>query len=410
MNRITARLATGLLIALLCDRADAYSVLGIRYPIGLTYKTCSGMSHSMAGTSAALPNDHNVGLRNPANLGLIAKTVFSSLATFDFTNISSEADGATANDMAFVPTTLAFGFPLGRIGTMGLSYEKRSGAKVRYQSTYPLEMQLQSVSGIDIDFARDGGMSVWQAGWGYSVGKWVQVGLSYERVYLTLKEARIKRIYGDFIHTSVDTSSIKFRGNGIRAGVIVPIDKLTMGLYGEYILESDAEYANALYDGTSSPSMDRKNFTLALPPSVSMGAAYAFSPEWLAGADVDMVLWDVYSSENLLVGAAKGTALSFSIGGQYIVAPNLLAPKYWEVMQYRTGFRYSQLPVETAREFAFTAGVGLPLSRGGGLLDIALEYGRRTDADYAGFTEEFLHFSFGFNGGRKWIKSTQSDY
>jgi len=94
-----------------------------------------------------------------------------------------------------------------------------------------------------------------------------------------------------------------------------------------------------------------------IPPSAAVGASYLFSPEWMAAADVSGVFWNNYTSGGLLDTTARNnTALSFSAGGQFIPAPNLLTPKYWETINYRAGFRYSQLPLKTSSEFALTLG------------------------------------------------------
>jgi len=86
----------------------------------------------------------------------------------------------------------------------------------------------------------------------------------------------------------------------------------------------------------------------------------------------------------------------FQAGGQFIPAPNLLTPKYWETINYRAGFRYSQLPLKTSSEFALTLGAGLPIGKGSGMFDVALELGKRSDTGYPGYSENFLNVISGF--------------
>jgi hypothetical protein len=122
-------------------------------------------------------------------------------------------------------------------------------------------------------------------------------------------------------------------------------------------------------------------------------------------------VWDNYRSEHDLLGLApqelRDAAVRLSAGAQFTPAPELLTPRYWEIMQYRGGIRYNQLPVPSAYELAFSFGVGMPLPQGGGLIDLSIEYGRRHDKDFSNIREELFRFAIGINGGRKWNKSTE---
>jgi hypothetical protein len=129
----------------------------------------------------------------------------------------------------------------------------------------------------------------------------------------------------------------------------------------------------------------------------------------MAAVSSEITLWERYSS-SITLGGKVDKALSFAAGAQYIPAPNLLAPRYWEIMQYRASFRYRELPVVSGSEFAFTLSTGLPLLRGGGLVDLIAEYGRRSDSRFSGYSEQFVNFSIGINGGRKWSQSTGIRY
>lgn len=400
--------------------AATNSMLALRYPLGLPRHIGSGMSFSMGGTGAGVYNDHNLLLSNPANLGHIGKTVLSSMATLDYTNIADTEHDRDTEHFTFVPHQISFGFPMGSVGALALSLNQRYDVGVRYRDrdhrsygdTYA------TVDSVELAFARDGGLTSWQIGWGRKIGKWAHVGAAYTRAYFSIRQAAVKRVYVPSSNTLsnirdnalTDTTDVLFRGNGFKAGIQVPIDKLVLGCYGEYFFESTARSATATYDGRGTPAMDRRDFELQLPPSITGGASYRFSPQWFAAVDVGATLWDHYSSDRTLLSAEVRNAFSVSLGAQYIVAPNQLAPKYWETIQYRAGTRYTQLPAEGASEMALTLGTGLPLAAGGGLVDLAVEIGRRHDSNYDDLKENFVKFAIGVNGGRKWTKSSEGSY
>ena len=100
-------------------------------------------------------------------------------------------------------------------------------------------------------YAQDGGLAVWQAGWGYPVGKWGTLGISYERAYYYLHRAKIARVFGSTFTNSVDTTDIRFGGNGLKLGVMLPNENITVGCYGEYFFEGTASEQDTVYSGAS---------------------------------------------------------------------------------------------------------------------------------------------------------------
>jgi hypothetical protein len=392
----------------------AQSMLSLRYPFGLPVRPNSGMSLTMGGAGVGVEADYNVMLLNPANLGTIEKTVFSALYTLDMVRISQSGDHT--NFITGIPCQVSFGVPLGKYGTIGASFELQSNADSRFQAARKnIVIDAADSVGYQPGLKTSGGVVAWQIGWGRQFEKLdkIKLGVAYERVYFSRSQSEVYAINSDVSIYSRDSTNIRFSANGLRAGVIAPLGKLKVGLTGEYFFTGKAQTNNGVFSindsgiitGTSGSAFVR------IPPSAAVGASYLFSPEWMAAADVSGVFWNNYTSGGLLDTTARNnTALSFSAGGQFIPAPNLLTPKYWETINYRAGFRYSQLPLKTSSEFALTLGAGLPIGKGSGMFDVALELGKRSDTGYPGYSENFLNVILGFNGGQKWNKSNQGRY
>lgn len=386
----------------------AQSPLSIQSPIGLPSQHATGPSQAIGGSGAGVASDYFGMADNPGNLGAMTRSSFSTIVSLDLLSIKDDEESTKHAKLS--PMLLSFTFPLKQAGTFGISLDRRSDARLKYRSLIPVG---QDGDSLDFGFSRNGGLTSWQAGWGYAIGPWVRLGVCYERLYLVGDEIsmwrnRISAVSNPSDYFLYDTTSTSLRGNALRAGVLVPYKKLTFGLTGEYILPGPAKRQSI----TQSPDLIDtvvNRFTLRLPPSLGVGLSYTFSPRWFVAASGGATLWRRFESD-VKLGSPLDNAFTVSFGGQFIPAPNLLVPRYWEIMQYRAGFRFAQLPTAAGSEIAFTVSLGLPFQQSSGLFDIIVDAGRRTDAAFDGYAENFLQVKFGLNGGRKWFQNTGIRY
>ena len=397
-----------------CAPVAAQSLLSEQYPGGLPIGNSTGPSRGIGGSGVGVQNDFFGMADNPGNLGGIKQSVFSTYLSMDYQSINDNS--ASSGSLAFSPRLFSFAFPLGALGTFGFSIDRRSDMTYKYLTsstvTYP-ENGYTAVDTIDLGIAKIGGTTVWQAGWGYAFGHFLKAGVSYERMYLsgrdiTMMQTAVDQREGAWGQSTYDTEAIVFRGNAIRGGALFPFKKLTIGCSGEYVFSGTLEKTTfGMHYIDSQVIYEQSGFHL--PPSFSAGASYQFSPQWLTAGSFGMTLWRNYYS-GITISLPVDNAYTFSLGGQYIPAPNLLVPRYWEIMQYRAGIRYEQLPVSTASEMALTLSLGLPVQQGGGLFDVVLDIGRRYDSNIKNYSENFVSIGLGINGGRKWFQNTGIRY
>jgi hypothetical protein len=382
----------------------AQSILSVQYPGGLPLAHATGPSLAIGGAGSGVQNDFFGMADNVANLGCLNRSVFSAVTSFDF--ISVKQGNAASTFAALSPRLFSFAFPLNPVGAFGFSFDQRTTMRYRFIT----DTLITTGSGLSVTDSLgdvvEGGIKSWQAGWGRAIGRWAFVGASYERLYLSSIDITLYSAGLGGGQPRYDSVSFLFRGNALRAGILVPMAKLTVGMTGEYVFTGHAERTVGSTDSTMKGT---QTFPLSLPPSLSLGASYAFSPSWLAAVSSGITLWKKYHSPYPL-GGDVDNALSLAAGLQFIPAPHLLMPRYWEIMQYRLGFRYCELPVVTGSEIAFDVSIGLPLLKGGGLVDCIAEYGRRSDSRFPNNSENFLRLFIGINGGRKWYRSTGTRY
>jgi hypothetical protein len=154
------------------------SLLGLTFPYGVPVQGNSGMSLTMGGAGCAVADDYSVMLKNPANLGAVDRTVLSAMFSVDMLRITDA--GSHTNFLSSVPTQVSIGIPFGIAGTVGLSYDLRSDRSAFFREKDIIGYSDSAFLGI----AARGGLVSWQVGWGYSILKAVQIGISYERFYL----------------------------------------------------------------------------------------------------------------------------------------------------------------------------------------------------------------------------------
>lgn len=414
------------------------SILSSTYPFGLPLRSFSGTALCMGGTSVGIPNDHHVMLTNPGNLGTINTTAFSSLLLIDYLRIMD--NDLYTDHLNAVPRQISFALPFGIAGTVAFSLLKSTEATIKYRQDQmmvtpgdPLFPKYYRTS-----YDSQGGTTSWQAGWGRNIGKYINIGLAYQRSYFLMNSTKLEEYtyaevdtsgHEEITHeiTERDSSHFIFRGNGIRAGLMGTVKGFSIGIAVDYYFESELSYTNAIYNELNSESIDstvetNRKIAMQPPPLVSVGLSYAPSPKWLIAADLHCDLWNYYSLEidtfsektraklrKDIADIAEDNTITVSSGFRFIPAPNLLVPKYWETIHYRAGIRYSQLPGKISSELSGSLGFGFPL-RGNGLLDLGLEIGQRTHENYSNYEERFLHVIIGINGGRKWRKIPTDTY
>jgi hypothetical protein len=391
-------------LALWCS-AGAQSVLSIQNPTGLPVFHSTGPSLAIGGAGVGVSDDFFGMADNCANLGAINRAVFSGIGSLDFSMIDQDSRQATFWD--FSPRLFSFAFPINPIGTFGVSLDRRSSLKRSNVSKLDT-----NIGGYDVLLSRtvtqNSGINAWQAGWGRAIGSIAKLGFSYERLYLSSLDVTRNGSSGLGPDApGYDSLSYSYRGNGIRAGILVPAGKWSFGVSGEYLFKGDAQFDSMSSEG----SVARRDISLQLPSSIDAGAAYTINSSWLAAASVGYTLWSDYRSDvQIGLNAPMRDALTVSAGARFVPAPGLLVPRYWEVMQYGLGFRYAQLPVSTQSETAVNLSLGLPLAKGNGLFDLIFEYGRRSDSRYTGYSENYFQIMIGINGGSKWFQTSGVRY
>jgi len=407
-------------------RIGAQSPLGLTYPLGVPDLAVSGASAAMGSAGTAAVEQYMGAGLNPANAAVGNRSVFSALISYDIVNVYD--DGALSNVSGYMPKLLSLIIPIGRAGNLNFSMQKRYDSNLNF---YTKEEQLDGITThtYSNEIRRTGGLSSWQAGWAYRFRNGFGLGLIYERLFFNLDSRGISEStlsMGDEItHKTTFSDSViaEFASNGLRFGVQIPVNEMvTIGLAAEYLFPGDGNgketRGSYLSDDKESAEGYNKSISVTLPPSMSIGVAYRPDDHWLVVADARSVMWDYYekSYEDRPDKDVKPeTEFGISAGARYIPGANMLSSKYWEKVHYGAGLRYATLPnnrnYDRAHEYGFSVGAGLPIPRDGGMVDIVIGYGKRSDPKYGKYEENIVKLQLGLNGGRNWFqRDTSKDY
>jgi len=397
--------------------AGAQSPLGLNYPLGAPDLAVSGASAALGGGGTAAVDEYMGVSQNPANAAVGNRSVFSALISYDITNIYD--DGASSGVSGYMPKLLSLILPVGGAGNVVFAMQKRYDANLNFYTRdvkKMVDIDTTATHTTAIEVRRKGGLSAWQAGWAYRFGNGVSLGLIYERLFfnrdsrdifeseLSYKLASGTTSYADSTHNNVTT---EFANNSLRFGAQIPVhEKVTLGFAGEYPFPGQG-------NGSVNVNGDTSSLSVTLPPAMIIGAAYALDAHWLFIADAYSTLWEFYENNDFPGSSPKPDRdFGISVGARYIPAANILSSKYWEKVHYSAGFRYATLPndksLDRAQEYALSVGAGLPIPRDGGMVDIVLSYGKRSDPRYRKYEENIVKLQLGLNGGRDWFQKDAS--
>ncbi len=398
---------------------QAQSLMGLRYPAGIVSPR-TGLSARMGGVGIGSTEPYQMMAYNPGNLGNIQQSVYSLKFTLDYTRVIENEQ--YSDFLTMVPDLVGFAFPLGKIGTFGLSFSKERGASYNYVSQERV-LATNSTTG-EILRGWTGnyyktGVTAWDVAWGHSAWKAFRPGIGYRRYYYKTESNSVVKV-NNFTH-SADSTNIVQTGNAFRGGITGTIGDITYGIAGTYNFTSDVKSHSTVIkiDSGSTNSQDllhddasfKSRHDLQLPPTAGIGLSYKLNDRMTVGTDYSMEFWeDGYITGPKFVYPTKyQNTMTTATGFKFIPAPELLAPRYFEKMEYSGGFRFSTLPVEGDWEAALSMGVGLPLGAAG-LVDIAFEGGMRRSDDLPDNEENFFRFTISSSGGKKWAKRNNTVY
>lgn len=411
-----------------------------RYGMGDIVPNQNMVSRAMGGITAGYADFQSINLVNPAALGQIRNTIFDIAGEVDVRTLKSNISPDKFTSVNALISYLQLGVPLSSEKMLkkkqywGASFGLRPLTRINYKienNTRPL-----GLDSLNTIYEGSGGITQANFSTGLRI-KNLSIGVSTGYTFGSKDYSTILNFISDSIAYFKSNTSTRSRFGGafLNTGI-----QYEVRLKNKSTKEKDnvlrfGAYAN--WQQSLSAKQDRVNETIAfdgnggivsidtvsavtnqsgkviLPSTYGFGFSHA-TPNFLIGADVELSNWDAYR----YYGEKDFVQNSYMIrvGAQYYPAKdNTLPSKYWSFVKYRAGLYYGndyiKLDNKNKPNFAFTAGVGMPLtslqriSYTGEIvaLNAGVEIGARGNKETQSLRENYMRINIGVSMNARWF-------
>lgn len=367
----------------------------------------------------------NINLSNPASYSAIQLTTFDIGATTDLRQLSKT--GTSENSFNAILSHITIGVPVSPRSALSFGILPYSQTGYQYKNSGTV-----AGSKIDYIYSGDGGLSKAYLGYGFGIGKNLNVGFNAAYIFGNIKQNRStefpedlgalnsRTTVGDNISGLIVDYGIQYETN------VSKTTKFVVGYSGNngnHLTSRNTtvttRYLKDFALGNESPALDTTFFSegakkkLDLPLAHSFGFAFQKTDYWMVGADVSYAKWSDFRSgdENPGLNDTYGVA----IGGQFTPDPTAVS-SYFKLVEYRLGFKYDKTYVQInnndINQYGLTFGLGMPLQSSRTTfyrVNIAAEIGQRGTLENSLIRERYLNLTLGFTMNDRWFIKPKFD-
>ena len=385
----------------------------------------------MGGTSVGMFSQSFVNPMNPASYSNLKLTNFEVGGNGKFTKYEQGSEESGFNYLNF--SHLMLGADIGE--KAGLAFGFLPYSNLGYEITHNQEQI--TLGAIDTanytpSFEGEGGVNKLFIGASYKINNNLSIGSQMHYYFGNLiKKQQVEFDSPTFANTREEVKvSVKDIGFdfGVQYSKMIEEDKrLTVGATftpGVKLNSTESSYKYTYSKTSVSESIldtlvndpDRSG-TMEIPTSVALGFSLQKGTKWIIGADVSMTQW----SGNTYFGvspAALKDEYAFSLGGSF--TPNKEDVRYfWKRIEYRGGLKYKTGRLELSssnsssltgiNEIGINFGLGIPMRKTRGTLNLGFEFGQRGTTDNNLIKESYFKTYIAFTFRDKWFIKRKID-
>jgi len=396
------------LLALTSQAQQATSSPYSYYGIGDVRFKGTAENRLMGGVSV-FPDSIHVNVQNPASYASLLLTTYTVGGSFNATKLKT----ASKNEKAQRSTLdyMVIGIPLGK---SGLGFGLIPFSAVGYR-----------IGNVDADqtkhrYEGSGGLNKVFVGYGYKIRKNFSIGADLQYNFGKIETTNTKKLaIAQYGTKELNTSEL----SGITLNLGLQFQRkinTKLDVYGSltYSPETSLKSKNSrivssvVYTDFLTSEKDRMGellyqTTLKSPSKFSFGAGIGQNKKWMVGTEITLQQYSKFGNRyNDLTNVTYKNAVKYSFGGYYI--PNYTSfSSYIDKVTYRAGFRYETTGMvinsESIRDYALTAGFGLPLGGAFSNLNLGLEYGRRGTAKALLVQEDYTNVVISLSMNDRWF-------
>jgi len=394
-----------------------YSFIGL----GDSYQKGNIRALSMGGVDVALRSPSYINMMNPAGLsGIDSMSFVGSVgvsmnnSTYRTSNLSNSFSSANINH-------LAIAFPVTRWWSTAILLLPYSS--VGYEV---YDNQLIAESG-EVQYVYDGNGGMDNISWSnaFSVNKNLAFGINASYYFGKLEHQRgVNFIDSAYIFNSLVQEEVIINGFSFEAGVqyYKPLNDNSILGFGLTVNNQSKLYAtteylaftylgNTIYNNNSLDtirSWSGNKSSVKLPYGIGVGLSWTLPNKLTLAGDFHFSNWKDF--KYLEADLQLSNKISAAIGAEFIPESNTLSA-YWKMIHYRLGFRYENLGMKFAntelKEYALSAGFGLPLRRSKTFVNLGFEIGQNGTISNNLIQERFFRVMLGISIKETWFRKSK---
>ncbi|NHM05842.1 hypothetical protein G4D82_01285 [Flavobacterium sp. CYK-4] len=370
----------------------------------------------LMGSISMFPDSTHVNIQNPAAYPSLNLTTYTVGGSFN----SSRLNSFYGNEKAQRTTLdyMAVGIPMKKMG-LGFGLIPYSAVGYRIRNTDP--------DGTIHRYNATGGLNKVFVGFGYKINNNLSLGADLQYNFGRIETVGIEKIpevqLGSQEVNTSDLSGVNFdlslmykrkinsKIDGYASLILSPQSNLTSKntrvvstvLYSDVFDPQNYDVFDPIYS---------KN-TIKLPAKATIGFGAGHAKKWMLGTEFTFQQTSKFGNRyNDIQNVEYKNAFRYSLGGYYI--PNYASfSNYLKKITYRGGFRYEDTGMkinnETIRDYAFSAGMGLPLGGAFSNLNLGVEYGRRGTAKALLIEENYTNVILSVSLNDRWFIKRKYD-
>ncbi|MBE8719904.1 porin family protein [Sphingobacterium pedocola] len=386
-------------------------------------------TRSMAGIAAGVRYQAGLpilNISNPASYSAFSKTILEAGLYGNITQLGKGS--ATDNTADFAFSHIAIGIPLAKAG--GIAFGLMPFSDVGYNSS---EVSIYDTLTYKKSASGEGGVNKAFIGYGLSPIKGLSVGANVGFLFGNLSDiaqVEFPLTLGNYNARLEETRLIRgatidygvqyFKSLGKKMNITVgysgtlnnTINSKSTRLVTRNEPSLDDDFQNIALDTSSSTVGANRKINLPLKHNIGFTLSKGYN--WMVGADFKYTDWSDFQTREGEIKLGKNYGVA--IGGQF--KPDPTSVKYWNVVDYRLGFRYNQTQIRLNNndiaDMAVTVGLGLPLSETNfGLtfsrINISAEFGQQGTLNNNLVRERYININLGFTINDTWFRRRSYD-
>ena len=374
------------------------------------------VENRLMGGVSIFPDSLHVNILNPATYASLKMTTFTAGGTSSYTKFNSsqkneKAQRSTLDYMAVGIPLKNAGFGFGLIPYSSVGYRIRNvnidGTVNRYDGT--------------------GGVNKVFLGFGHKLTSNLSIGLDANynfgrietkniqkipEVQFGTQELNISELSGFNVNLSaIYQRKINQKLNVFGSLIYTPESKLqsknsriiSSVLYSDFFDPQDVDQLDEI----------KNSYTINLPSKVTFGLGVGQNKKWMLGSEVTFQKNSRFGNRTQdISNVIYRDAVKYNLGGYYIPDASAFS-NYLKKITYRGGFRYENTGMtinnQDLKDYALSAGLGLPLGGAFSNVNIGVEFGKRGTAKASLVEENYTNFLLSLSLNDRWFIKRKYD-